>query len=229
MFERLKQQIGCELFQQIQMKTVVIVGLGGVGGHAAEAIARSAFQQIILMDPDKVDASNLNRQVVALHSTIGRYKVDVMKDRILDINPDCQVITLAKSYNEETKEWLFMHEIDYVIDAIDNVKDKVDLIEETMKRKIKLISVMGTGRKFYPEQLEIIPLSKTSYDPLARTLRQKLRKTLDIRKIKVVSSKEPPKPLDPDNPAPCTNAFVPATAGLLAGNFVFLDAIGRSV
>ncbi len=227
MFERLKQQIGCTLFQQLQEKTVVIVGLGGVGGHAAEAIARSAFSRIILIDPDKVDESNLNRQIVALHSTVGKFKVDVMKNRILDINPNCEVITLNKAYNDETKDWLFAQQIDYVIDAIDSVKEKISLIEETVNRKIKLISVMGTGRKFFPEKLEIISLDKTSYDPLARAIRQKLRKKLNLKKIKVISSTEPPKPVDPDNPLPCTNAFVPASAGILAGNYVFLDAIGR--
>lgn len=226
-FSRLKQLIGESTFETISSKTVCIVGLGGVGGSAAEAIARSGFGHIILVDQDIVEESNINRQVVALHSTIGRAKVDVMKARILDINPSCKVDTLHMFYNNETKNQLFAYSIDYMIDAIDTITFKIDLVTEAFRRKIPIISVMGTGNKYHPEQLDILPLDKTSYDPIARVMRQKLKRTVNIHKVMVVASTEPPTKVDSQTMSPSSNQFVPNTAGILAANYIFLHTIGK--
>lgn len=225
-FSRLRQLIGEDAFHRLQSKTVCIVGLGGVGGSAAEAIARSGFQRIILVDQDIVEESNINRQVVALHSTIGLPKVDVMKARILDINPRCKVDTYHMFYNDETKDVLWQQQIDYLIDAIDTMTYKIDIIKECHARGIPMISVTGTGNKYHPEQLDIMPLAKTAYDPIARVLRQKLKQFMDLKDIYVVASNEPPMKVDSMTTSPSSNAFVPNTAGILAANYIFLKAIG---
>lgn len=226
-FSRLKQLIGEPLFDVISTKTVCIVGLGGVGGSAAEAIARSGFGHVILVDQDTIEPSNMNRQLVALHSSIGKPKVEVMKERIQDINPGCQVDVLHMFYNAETKHKLWQLNIDYVIDAIDTITYKIDLVKEAYQRHIPIISVMGTGNKYHPEKLDIIPLGKTSYDPIARVMRQKLKHTLNIDKVMVVASLEPPTKVDSMTMRPSSNAFVPNTAGIMAANHIFLQAIGK--
>jgi tRNA A37 threonylcarbamoyladenosine dehydratase len=227
-FSRLKQLIGESRFETLSTKTVCIVGLGGVGGSAAEAIARSGFGKILLVDQDIIEKSNINRQIVALQSTIGMPKVDVMKERILDINPDCQVDTLHMFYNETTKDKLWQQPIDFIIDAIDTITYKIDLVQEAFQRNIPIISVMGTGNKYCPEQLDIMPLSETSYDPIARVMRQKLKHRLPLQQIMVVASKEPPTKVDSMTMSPSSNAFVPNTAGILAANYIFLQAIGKT-
>lgn len=224
-FARLQDQITPEQFTALTSSTVLIVGLGGVGGHAAEAIARSAFGTIILVDHDDVSPSNINRQIVAMHSTIGQPKIDVMKQRILDINPDCIVHTHHTFYDDDTKAEIWAHSIDYVIDCIDTITYKMDLVREAMQREIPIISVMGTGNKLQPEQLAIVPLSKTEYDPIARVMRQKLRHEVDMSRIPVVLSKE--VPLKKDVPYPTSNSFVPSTAGILAASYMFRIAIGE--
>jgi tRNA A37 threonylcarbamoyladenosine dehydratase len=227
-FSRLSQLIDENQIQALTKKTVAIVGVGGVGGHAAEALARSAFSNIILVDFDKVEKSNINRQIVALHSTIGLYKVDVLEKRIKDINPACNVITLKFKYTSQNKEALFTFPIDYIIDAIDSLPDKINLIEEAMSRNIKIISVMGTGRKLHADYLSVMPLSKTSYDPIAKILRKRLKDTIDLKKLPVVSSVEKAKDNADDSLGPGSNAFVPSVAGIIAANYVFLNAIGQN-
>ena len=225
MFERLIQLIGLEKVQNLKTKTVVIFGLGGVGGNAVEAIARSAFGTIILVDKDTVESSNINRQLVALHSTINQPKTEILKQRILDINPNCTVITYNMFYNFETKEELWKHKIDYVIDAIDTITFKIDIAKECHNRNITHISVMGTGNKYHPEKLEIIPLSKTEYDPIAKVMRNKLKHDYKLNKIMVVASKEVPDKTDSTKQSPSSNAFVPSTAGILAASYIFNKAI----
>mgnify|MGYP002641062275 CR=1 FL=1 len=224
-YSRLEQLIGKEKLEKIQDKTVLIFGLGGVGGNATESIARSGFGTIILVDKDVVDITNLNRQIIALDSTLGLNKTDVMKTRILDINPRCNVITHTIFYNFETKSQIWEHHIDYVIDCIDTVTFKLDIIRECINRHISFISVMGTGNKFHPEKLDIMKLSKTMYDPIARVLRQKLRKETNIDKIMVVASSEQPLKVDSAKYSPSSNSFVPNTAGLLAASYIFNKAI----
>jgi tRNA A37 threonylcarbamoyladenosine dehydratase len=225
-FARLQDQLTPEQYNALQSKTVLIIGLGGVGGHAAESIARSAFGTIVLVDHDDVSASNINRQIVALESTIGQRKIDIMKDRIHDINPSCSVITHHLFYDYDTKEDIFHQPIDYIIDCIDTITYKIDVIIEAEKRNIPIISVMGTGNKFQPEKLQIMPLSKTAYDPIARVLRQKLRDKVDMKKVPVVLSTE--VPIKRDVPYPTSNAFVPSSAGILAASYIFRHAIGQA-
>ncbi len=222
-FSRLKEQITESRFAKIQDKTVLIFGVGGVGGHAIETIARSGFGTIILVDKDTVDETNINRQIIALDSTVGSVKVDVMKNRIHDINPNCNVITYQLFYNFDTKDQIWKHEIDYVIDCIDTITFKIDIIKTCLDKNIKFISVMGTGNKFHPEKLDIMPLSKTLYDPIAKVLRQKLKYDYNLKKIPVVASYE--VPLKTRKSTPSSNSFVPSAAGIIASSYIFNQAL----
>ncbi len=226
-FSRLALMIGEQKMNLLQSKTVLIVGLGGVGGNATEAIARSGFGHIILVDQDEVEASNINRQLIATTQTLGIAKVEAMKVRIHAINPACVVDTYPIFYNEDTKSVIWEHPIDYVIDCIDTITYKIDLVKESVQRNIPIISVMGTGNKFQPELLSIVPLHKTTHDPIARIMRQKLREFVDLKTIMVVASTEQPRvPLQPTS-RPASNAFVPNTAGILAASYIFRVAIGE--
>lgn len=224
-FERTIQLIGMEKFNKLQGTTVLVFGIGGVGGHVIEALVRSGIGKIILVDRDVVDESNMNRQIIALKSTIGKAKTEIMKERILDINPLCEVRTYHMFYDFESKSKIWENEIDFVVDCIDTITFKIDIIKECIERDIKMISVMGTGNKFHPEKLEILPLSKTEQDPIARVIRTKLRKLHINNKVMVVASKEPPLKVDSSTHSPSSNAFVPATAGLLAASYVFNEVI----
>ncbi|QMS85884.1 tRNA threonylcarbamoyladenosine dehydratase [Candidatus Xianfuyuplasma coldseepsis] len=229
MFRRLELLIGPEKLAILQQKTVLIVGLGGVGGNAAEAIARSGFGRILLVDQDVVEPSNINRQLVARSTTLGKPKVDVMEQRIVDINPNCDVVTYHTFYDYSTKDTIWDNDIDYIIDCIDTITYKIDIIQEAHKRGIPMISVMGTGNKYQPEQLTIMRLSKTEYDPIARVIRHKLRHQLNLKDVIVIASKEvPQKPLQ-ETSSPASNAFVPNTAGILAASYIFRIAIGETV
>ncbi|AIO19031.1 tRNA threonylcarbamoyladenosine dehydratase [Candidatus Izimaplasma bacterium HR1] len=225
MFERLIQLIGEEKLEKLKKSTVLIFGLGGVGGSATEAIARSAFGTIILVDKDTVELSNINRQLVALHSTINHTKTEVLKKRILDINPACNVITYNMFYNFETKDQIWQNKIDYVIDCIDTITFKIDIAKVCQDKGIPHISVMGTGNKYHPEKLEIMPLSKTEYDPIAKVMRKKLRIDYKLNEIIVVASKEIPEKTDSTTQSPSSNAFVPNTAGIIAASYIFNKAI----
>lgn len=229
MFRRLELLIGPDKLASLQQKTVLIVGLGGVGGNAAEAIARSGFGRIILVDQDIVEASNINRQLIATNKTLDKPKVDVMKQRIKDINPNCEVLTFHTFYDHSSKHEIWDNHIDYVMDCIDTITYKIDLIQEAHKREIPMISVMGTGNKYQPEELHIMRLSKTEYDPIARVIRHKLRHQLNLKDVIVIASKEvPQKPLQ-ETSSPASNAFVPNTAGILAASYIFRIAIGQTV
>lgn len=227
-FSRLIQLIGDDAFTTLSQQTVMIVGLGGVGGSACEAIVRSGIQHIILVDGDVVRKSNLNRQIIALQSTIGQSKVKVMKSRIADINPDAVVEIYPIMYNFDTKQDILNHRIDFIIDAIDTITFKIDLIKEAFARDIPIISVMGTGNKFLPQKLDVMPLSKTAYDPIARILRQKLKQELNLNYVPVVASTEPPLKVDSLKMSPSSNAFVPNTAGILAASHVINTILGKT-
>lgn len=227
-FSRLEQLIGVDTVRELASKTVLIIGLGGVGGSATEAIARSGFGHLIIVDQDVVDESNINRQIIALDSTMHQPKVEVMRDRIHDINPQCNVTAYHQFYNHETKHKIWEHNIDFVIDCIDTITFKIDIIKEATNRKIPVISVMGTGNKYHPEQLAIMPLSKTEYDPIARVIRHKLRHDYPMNHIAVVASKEMPEKVDSTTMKPSSNAFVPNTAGILAASYIFNIAIGKT-
>ncbi|MFJ8063103.1 ThiF family adenylyltransferase [Psychrobacillus sp. NPDC096426] len=238
-FSRNELSVGKEGVDLIKNTTVAILGVGGVGSFAAEACARSGVGRIILVDKDNVDITNINRQLVAYMSTIGRSKSEVMKERIADINPDCEVIDMHMFYTEETYEQFFAMDIDYVIDASDTIIYKVHLMKECLKRGIKIISSMGAANKTDPTRFQIADISKTHTDPIARVIRTKLRKEDHItRGIPVVFSDESPIVVREDvvgtvgkpdaairkaKMPPSSNAFVPSTVGLICASWVIND------
>ena len=230
--------LGTEAIDRLQRARVIVFGVGGVGGYATEVLARSGVGTIALVDPDSVAPSNLNRQLIALHSTIGRLKVDVMAERIADITPDCRVLKFPLFYLPENADEIPLAEFDYVVDCIDTVKAKLDIIRRCHQLGLPVISSMGAANKLDPTAFRVSDIAKTNMDPLARVLRKKLRKE-GIEHFKVVYSEEQPlKPVITDEemqreadalaangrrslPASC--AFVPAAAGLVIGGEVVKD------
>jgi len=222
MFEREIKLIGEDNYNKIKSKTVAVIGVGGVGGYSVEALIRSGIENIIIVDYDIVDITNLNRQIISLQSNIGKYKTDVTKERILSINPNCNVTVINKKLDEENLIELFDYKIDYLIDACDTVKVKEQLILECIKRKIKQISCMGTGNKLNPELLSICDIRKTSYDPLAKKIRKFVTENKIKDKVMVVSSTEQPKKVEGSI---SSISYVPSVAGLLCASFVINDII----
>ncbi len=196
---------------------VAIFGLGGVGGHAAEAIVRSGVGKVIVADRDVVDITNINRQLVADFSTVGQSKTDVFEARAKLINPNAEIIKYSHSFSDDYGIVFDNHKVDAVVDCIDDVAAKLNLIEYCTKNGIKIISCMGTALRMHPEKLEITDIYKTSYDPLARVVRKELKKR-GVEKLTVVCSTEEPKPRTDDVLGSC--AFVPAAAGLCAAGWV---------
>ncbi|KGR83449.1 ThiF family adenylyltransferase [Lysinibacillus odysseyi] len=234
-FSRNELAIGKEGLEKLQNTTVAILGVGGVGSFAAEACARSGVGRIVLVDKDNVDITNINRQLVAYLSTVGKSKSAVMKERIADINPACEVIDMHMFYTEETYEDFFAQGIDYVIDASDTVMYKIHIMKECLKRGIPIISSMGAANKMDPTRFKIADISKTHTDPLAKIIRTKLKKEGIKKGVTVVFSDESPIVVRPDvvetvgNPnaeirkakmPPSSNAFVPSVAGLIAASWV---------
>ncbi|GAF06775.1 CsdL protein of the HesA/MoeB/ThiF family [Paenibacillus pini JCM 16418] len=221
--------------------TVAVLGIGGVGSMAVEALARTGIGRIILIDKDVVDVTNINRQIHALTTTVGQKKADLMVERVKLINPDCEAIALNMFYTDETYEELFQYDLDYVIDASDTISFKIHLIKECLNRKIPLISSMGAANKMDPTKFQVADISKTSVDPIARVIRTKLRKDGIKKGVKVVFSTElPMKPREdvteqivPDNaPAirkakqpPASNAFVPPIPGLIMVSVVVKELL----
>src|SRR5579875_2418635 len=191
-FSRNELAIGKEGLDIMKNSTVAVLGIGGVGSFAAEALARSGVGRLILIDKDDVDITNVNRQLVALLSTIGQPKVDIMAARIKDINPDCEVIPLKMFYTEETYEEIFSHKIDFFVDASDTIIYKVHLMKECLKRNIPIISSMGAANKMDQTRFQIADISKTHTDPIAKVIRAKLRKEGIRKGIPVVFSDESP-------------------------------------
>jgi len=221
MFDRVISLIGEENFNKIQKKTVLIVGLGGVGGYAVESLVRTGIQNLILIDYDIVDVTNLNRQIISTTNNIGKNKVDEFKKRILEINPKCNV-TLHKLFLDKTNyNILDNYKIDYIIDCCDSTDTKKLLIDYSINKNIKLISSMGTANKIDATKLEIIDIRKTSYDPLAKILRKYVNDLKTNKKIMVISSTEVPiqrKELS-------SLIFVPSAAGLLYAKNIIKDII----
>ena len=220
MLERLELLIGDQI-NTLKEKTVLLIGLGGVGGYSFESLLRSGIGTIIVVDSDIFEKTNLNRQILATKKTLDKNKVDVAEGRKNDINPECKIIKIKEFITAENLDILFENKIDFVIDAIDTVKTKEQIIKECLKRKINFISIMGTGGKIDASKLEIIDLSKTSYDRLAKKIRNDLKKENIKGKIKVISSKEKPIVTSPIG----SNAFVPAVAGLLAANYAINEML----
>lgn len=221
MFDRIISLVGEENLNKIQSKTVLVVGLGGVGGYAVESLVRSGIQNIILIDYDKVDVTNINRQIIATSKNVGNDKVDEFEKRILDINPDCNVIIHKIFLDKSNFDVLDNYNIDYIVDCCDSVEAKKLLIDYSIEKDIKLISSMGTANKIDPTKLEIIDIRKTSYDPLAKVLRKYVKDLKTNKKIMVVSSSEVPI----KNKELSTMVFVPSVAGILCSNYIIRDII----
>lgn len=189
MFSRTARVYGEDAVRKLNESTVAVFGVGGVGGYVVEALARSGVGRLILVDDDRVCESNLNRQIIATRSTIGRYKVDAAKERILDINPDCEVEIHKCFYLPETKDRFDFSAYDYVVDAIDTVTGKIQLVLQAREAGTPIISAMGAGNKIHPELFEVADISETSVCPLARIMRKELKKR-GVEHLKVVYSKE---------------------------------------
>lgn len=220
-FERTEALFGSESMEALARSHVAVFGVGGVGGHVAEALARTGIGKIDLIDKDVVSESNINRQIIALCSTIGRPKVEVMKERILDINPECEVQGYECFFLPETKEQFDFSKYDYVVDAVDTVTAKIALVMACHEVGTPIISSMGAGNKMHPEMFEITDIYKTSVCPLAKVMRKEL-KARGIKKLKVVYSKEEPVL---KRRVPASNAFTPSVAGLLLAGEVIRELI----
>ncbi|WP_432663836.1 tRNA threonylcarbamoyladenosine dehydratase [Wukongibacter baidiensis] len=243
-FSRTELLIGSEGLENLSKRTVAIFGIGGVGTFVAEGLARSGVGKFVLVDDDDICLTNINRQIHALRSTVGKAKVEVMKERILDINPKAEVITYKMLYTAETAEELLDDSYDYVVDAIDMVSSKLDLVERCYKRNIPIMSSMGAGNKLDPTKFEVVDIFKTSMCPLAKVMRKELRRR-GVDKLKVVYSQETPiKPIESKSNCKtdciCTNkertctvrrqipgsiSFVPSVAGLIIAAEVVKDLI----
>lgn len=227
MFQRLEKIIGNSSLELIHNTSVMVIGIGGVGGYAVEGLVRSGIQNIILVDFDTVDITNKNRQIIALDSTIGMKKVDVMKNRILDINKECNVITIDDFLNlENTGVIINKYHPDYVVDACDTMTTKKEIIASCLKYNIKFISSMGTGNKLNPKHLKISDLSKTNYDPLAKILRKWVKDEKIKGKIPVLWSDE--IPIKTHDRTPGSTSFVPSSAGLMIASYIINDIIKTS-
>ena len=223
-FQRLEMIIGKDNLNNLKNKSVLILGVGGVGGYVAEALSRSNIGTLILVDYDIVDLTNINRQIIALNSTIGKKKVDVLEERIKDINSSCKVIKIDKFIDLNNLDILFKHKIDFLVDACDTVTTKKEVIKKCLDKDIDFISSMGTGNKLDPSKLEIVDIRKTINDPLARILRKFIKDEKINKKVMVLSSKE--LPIKTGDRTPGSNAFVPSSAGLLIASYIVREFIG---
>ena len=243
-FSRTQLLLGTEAMEKLKRARVAVFGIGGVGGYVCEALARSGVGAFDLVDDDKVCLTNINRQIIATRKTVGKYKVEVMRERILDINPDCDVRVHQCFYLPETADQFDFSQYDYVVDAVDTVTAKVTLVLEAQKAGVKIISCMGAGNKLDPTRFRVADIYKTSGCPLARVMRTALRKR-GVKKLKVVYSDEiPTRPIEdmsiscrshcicpPGAKHKCTErrdipgstAFVPSVAGLIIAGEVVKD------
>lgn len=220
-FCRTRMLIGEDNLEKIARKKVAIFGVGGVGSYVVEALARSGVRRFVLVDSDVISISNINRQLIALHSTVGRAKVDVMRERILDINPSAIVDTHQEFYDESNADDLIRCDYDYVVDAIDSVKSKVYLVVRAAKLGVPVISSMGAGNKLDPTKFLVDDIYNTSVCPLARVMRKRLKKE-GVERLKVVYSKEIPKRNEKFK-VPASISYVPSVAGLIIASEVIKD------
>lgn len=239
-FSRTQLIFGADNMEKLKNARVAVFGVGGVGGYTVEALARSGVGTLDLIDNDTVCLTNINRQIIATNKTVGRYKVDVAEERIHEINPDAKVNTYKMFYLPETKDQFNFEDYDYVVDAIDTVAGKIQLVMQAQEAGTPIISSMGAGNKINPDQFEVADIYKTSVCPLAKVMRREL-KARGIKKLKVVYSKEKPiKPVEDINSIcppeevnssakrsiPGSTAFVPSTVGLIIAGEVIKDILG---
>jgi len=248
-FSRTELLLGKDALNELKNARVAVFGIGGVGGYTVEALARSGVGSLDIIDDDKVCLTNINRQIIATQKTVGKYKVDVMKERVLEINPDANVITHQCFYSAETADSFDFTQYDYIVDAIDTVSAKIEMIVRAQDKNVPIISCMGAGNKLDPTRFEVTDIYKTSVCPLAKVMRKEL-KTRGIKKLKVVYSQEPvTKPIEdsssgcksncicpPGTQRKCTArrqipgsvSFVPSVAGLIIAGEVIKDLCGVS-
>lgn len=224
-FIRFETLIGKDNFEYLKNIRIVIVGIGGVGGYALEALVRSGIENFLIIDYDKIDISNKNRQIIANDDTIGQLKTKVFKDRISKINKSCKVEDHNVFLNEENLNIILDYKPNYVIDACDSLNTKKAIIDLCINNNIKLITSLGTGKRIDASQLEITTLNKTNYDPIAKILRKYVKDNHINKKINVLFSREIPKKIDCDFIPSCS--YVPSTAGLLIVSFVINDLLSN--
>lgn len=220
-FSRTEALLGEKAMERLKKARVAVFGIGGVGGHVVDALVRSGVGAVDIVDSDKVCLSNLNRQIIATESSIGKYKVDVMKERILDINPEAVVNVHKCFYLPETKEEFDFSQYSYVVDAVDTVTAKIQLVMEAEEAGVPIISSMGAGNKLDPTAFQVADIYKTSVCPLAKVMRRELKKR-GIKKLKVVYSREQPVV---KNAVPASVAFVPSVVGLIIAGEVIKDLV----
>lgn len=223
-FSRTEALIGREALEKLKNSSVIVFGIGGVGSYTAEALARAGVGKITVVDGDKISPSNINRQLYALHSTVGMMKTDVAKDRISDINPDCEVTPLGIFYTKENEDAVDFSKYSYVVDAIDTVTSKLLIICKSKSLGVPVISSMGTGNKLCPEAFTVDDIYKTSVCPLARVMRRELKKR-NIPSLKVLYSKEEPKTNGERTPS--SISYAPSVAGLIIASEVIKDIINK--
>lgn len=223
-FSRTELLIGKEGIEKLQKAKIAIFGIGGVGSYVVEALARAGIGHLIIIDYDKYDITNINRQLGAMHSTIGKYKVDVMKERILDINPNARVEAYKPEEIEGGETSIIDSSLTYVVDAIDTMTNKIKLIEKCNKEKVKIITCAGAGNKLDATKFEVSDINKTIICPVCRKLRKELKKR-NINNLKVVYSKEIPRTTDYNERTLGSISFVPSVAGLITAGEVINDII----
>lgn len=233
MFSRTKLVLGEADFKKIQGKNIIIFGIGGVGSFCAEALIRAGIEKLTIVDNDVVSTTNLNRQLIALQSSVGRLKVEVFKERALDINPNAQITTYPIFYTKETFEAIDLKKYDYVVDCIDTITSKIYLAEFCYQHQIRIISSMGTGNRLNPQKLKITDLFKTANDPVAKVMRKELKKR-NIKTFKVICSDEIPVDIKNNITKEVkldtskrqiigSISFVPSVAGLIMASEVIND------
>lgn len=229
--QRTEMLIGEEAVQKLEKAKVAVFGIGGVGSFVAEGLIRAGVGNLVLIDPDDISITNLNRQIHATHSTIGKSKVEIMRERVLNINPDANVEIYKGNEFEDGEESIINSSFSYVVDAVDTVTTKIKLIERAKKVNVPIISCMGTGNKLHPSKFEIADICKTTICPLAKVMRKELRKR-NIQDLKVLYSKEEPIKVDTDSGnnsldrkklVPGSISFVPSVAGLMIAGEVIKD------
>lgn len=223
--------VGDDGIKKLNNSNIIVFGVGGVGSFTVEALARAGVGNITIVDFDDVDITNINRQIPALHSTVGRYKVDVMEERILDINPNINIKKIRSLYNKDTSDEILTERYDYVVDAIDMVSSKIHLIETCEKKGLKIISSMGMGNKLDPTKIVVTDIHKTSTCPLAKVMRKELRDR-GIKKLKVVYSTEQPielkkKVMSGRKVTPGSVSFVPSVGGLIIASVIVNELLGQ--
>lgn len=225
MFDRLEKILGTEEINKIKNLNILLIGIGGVGGYALESLVRMGINNITIVDYDKVAISNLNRQIISTNDVIGKFKVDIAKERALSINPNINIKIINKKIDKDNYLNLFKEPYDYVIDACDTITSKVLLIEYCALNKIKIISCMGTGNRLDPTKLEISTIWKTDIDPLARVMRKLLKEKNIKENIPVVWSKEIPVKIKDRTPG--SSCLVPSVAGIYLTSYIIKDCLSK--